>query len=183
SGGASGGSDVYRIAPDGSPARVWTSHEDIVYALAFDSEGRLLAGTGNRGHIFAITGRDEFSDLLKAPASQVTAFAKAPGGGLYTATSNLGKVFVLGPKPENEGTYESDVFDAKIFSRWGRAEFRGAGSVDLFARSGNVDNPDRNWSPWKKIDLIKDGEIGIPAARYAQWKAVLHVGYSAPPGD
>src|SRR5580693_1636834 len=40
-GGASGGSDVYRIAPDGSPARVWTSHEDIVYALAFDSEGRL----------------------------------------------------------------------------------------------------------------------------------------------
>ena len=56
-GGASGGSDVYRIAPDGSPSRVWTSHEDIVYALAFDSHDRLLAGTGNRGHIFAITGR------------------------------------------------------------------------------------------------------------------------------
>ena len=96
-GGASGGSDVYRIAPDGSPTRVWTSREDIVYALAFDSQGRLLAGTGNRGHIFAITGLDDFSDLLKAPASQVTAFAKAPGGGLYAATSNLGKVFVLGP--------------------------------------------------------------------------------------
>ena len=182
-GGASGGSDVYRIAPDGSPARVWTSREDIVYALAFDSEGRLLAGTGNRGHIFAITGLDEFSDLLKAPASQVTAFAKAPGGGLYTATSNLGKVFVLGPKPENEGTYESDVFDAKKFSRWGRAEFRGAGSVDLYARSGNVDNPDRNWSSWKKIDLTKDGETGIPAARFAQWKAVLHGGASAPEVD
>src|SRR5271168_113095 len=37
-GGASGGSDVYRIAPDGSPARIWTSREDIVYALAFDSQ-------------------------------------------------------------------------------------------------------------------------------------------------
>jgi sugar lactone lactonase YvrE len=182
-GGASGGSDVYRIAPDGSPARVWTSREDIVYALAFDSEGRLLAGTGNRGHIFAITGPDEFSDLLKAPASQVTAFAKAPGGGLYAATSNLGKVFVLGPRPEAEGTYESDVFDAKIFSRWGRAEFRGAGNVDLYARSGNVDNPDRNWSPWKKIDLTKNSETGIPAARYAQWKAVLHAGTSAPGVD
>ncbi len=179
-GGASGGSDVYRIAPDGSPARVWTSREDIVYALAFDSEGRLLAGTGNRGHIFAITGLDEFSDLLKAPASQVTAFARAPGGGLYAATSNLGKVFLLGPKPENEGTYESDVFDAKIFSRWGRAEYRGAGNVDIYARSGNVDNPDRNWGPWKKIDFAKNGETGIPAARYAQWKAVLHGGSSAP---
>jgi hypothetical protein len=162
---------------------VWTSHEDIVYALAFDAQGRLLAGTGNRGHIFAINGLDDFSDLLKAPASQVTAFAKAPGGGLYAATSNLGKVFLLGPSLEAEGTYESDVFDAKLFSRWGRADFRGAGSVDLYARSGNVDNPDRNWSPWKKIDLIKNGDTGVPAARYAQWKAVLHAGTAAPGVD
>jgi hypothetical protein len=187
-GGAGGGSDVYRIAPDGSPQRLWTSHDDIVYALAFDSLGRLLAGTGNRGHIFAITGLDEFSDLLKAPASQITAFAKAPGGGLYTATSNLGKVFVLGPGPEAEGTYESDVFDAKMFSRWGRAEFRGSGNVDLFARSGNVDNPDRNWSPWKKLDLAKtdvakNSETGTPSARYAQWKTVLHAGTVAPVVD
>ena len=182
-GGVSGGSDVYRIAPDGSPAKVWTSHEDIVYALAFDSQDRLLAGTGNRGHIFVITGLDEFSDLLKAAASQVTAFARAPGGGLYAATSNLGKLFVLGPGPDAEGTYESDVFDAKIFSRWGRVEFRGSGNVDLFARSGNVDNPDRNWSPWKKVDLGKEGSAEIPPARYAQWKAVLHSGSTKPVVD
>jgi hypothetical protein len=182
-GGASSGSDVYRIAPDGSPARVWSSHEDLVYALAFDSQGRLLAGTGNRGHVFAIADQDDFFDLLKATASQVTRFAKAPGGALYAATSNLGKVFVLGPSSEAEGTYESDVFDAKIFSRWGRAEFRGTGSVDLCARSGNVDNPDRNWSPWKKIDLAANSETGIPAARYAQWKAVLHAGTTAPGVD
>ena len=182
-GGASGGSDVYRIGPDGSPFRIWTSHEDIVYALAFDLHDRLLAGTGNRGHIFAIEQLDEFSDLLKAPASQVTAFAKAPGGGLYAASSNLGKIFVLGPNPEKEGTYESDVFDAKIFSRWGRAEFRGTGDVDLLARSGNVDNPDRNWSPWNHIDLAKDAEMGVPPARYAQWKAVLHSGSTKPAVD
>lgn len=180
-GGATGGSDVYRIAPDGSPSRIWTSREDIVYALAFDSQNRLLAGTGNRGHIFAITSPDEFSDLLKAPVSQITGFAKAPGGGLYAASSNLGKIFALGPGSETEGTYDSDVFDAKIFSRWGRAEFRGAGNVDLLARSGNVDNPDRNWSPWKKVDLNKDGDMGVPPARYAQWRAVLHAG-SAKPG-
>jgi hypothetical protein len=182
-GSAGNGSDVYRLAPDGSPTRLWSSHDDIVYALAFDSQGRLLAGTGNRGHIFAINGLDDFSDLLKAPASQVTAFAKAPRGGLYAATSNLGKVFVLGPGPEAEGTYESDVFDAKIFSRWGRAEFRGAGKVDLYARSGNVDNPDRNWSAWKKIDLTTDAETGVPAARYVQWKAVLHSEHSSPRVD
>jgi hypothetical protein len=179
-GGASGGSDVYKIAPDGSPSRIWSSHEDIVYALAFDAHDRLLAGTGNRGHIFALTGSDEFSDLLKAPASQITGFAAAPGGALYASSSNLGKLFVVGPASEAEGTYESDVFDAKIFSRWGRAEFRSEGNVELFARSGNVDNPDRNWSAWKKVDWHKSAETGIPPARYAQWKAVLHSGSTKP---
>ncbi len=174
-----GGSEIYRIAPDGSPSRVWTSREDLVYALAFDPQGHLLAGTGNRGHIFEITGEDEYTDLIKASATQVTAFAKYPDGGIFAATSNLGKVFRLGAT-ESEGSYESDVFDAHIFSRWGRAEFRGAGNVELFARSGNVDNPDRNWSSWKKIEMQKESEIGVPAARFIQWKAILHAGDPAP---
>ncbi len=178
--GAAGGSEVYRIALDGSPSRVWNSREDIVYALAFDQRGRLLAGTGNRGHVFAITGDDEFTDLLKASATQVTAFANAPQGAIYASTSNLGKVFLLSATPESEGSYESDVFDAHNFSRWGRAEFRGSGNVELFARSGNVDNPDRNWSPWAKIDLRKDGLVSVPPARFIQWKAVLRSGDPAP---
>ena len=178
--GISGGSEVYRIAPDGSTSRVWSSKEDLVYALAFDSHGRLLAGTGNRGHIFAISGEDQFIDLVKASASQVTAFARAPNGALYASTSNLGKVFVLSAAPASEGSYESDVFDAHIFSRWGRAEYRDSGSVDLFARSGNVDNPDRNWSPWERVDLQKDGAVSVPSARFVQWKAVLHAGDPSP---
>jgi hypothetical protein len=181
SGSASaGGSEVYRIAPDGSPLRLWTSPNDLVYALAFDGRGRLLAGTGNRGHIFAITGQDEFIDLLKAAATQVTAFAKAPGGGLYASTSNLGKLFLVGPTTEAEGSYESDVFDAHNFSRWGRVEFRGTGKIELFARSGNVDNPDRNWSSWSPVDLRKDAALSIPSARFVQWRAVLHAGNPAP---
>jgi outer membrane protein assembly factor BamB len=175
-----GGSEIYCIAPDGSPSRIWNSRDDLVYALAFDSDGHLLAGTGNDGHIYAIAAEDQFTDLLHASASQVTAFAKAPGGGLYVSTSNLGKLFRLGPAPEPEGTYESDVFDAHIFSRWGRAEIRSTGNVELFARSGNVDNPDRNWSPWTKVDSQKDAPLAVPSARFVQWKAVLHTGNPAP---
>lgn len=171
-----GGSEIYRIAPDGSPLTLFSSRDDLVYALAFDNQGRLLAGTGNKGHIYAITGPDEFTDLLKAPANQVTAFAKGPQGGLYACSSNFGKVFILGPQPQPEGSYESDVFDAHIFSRWGRAEVRSSGPVDLYARSGNVDNPDRNWSTWQKVDLLNQGAVSIPSARFVQWKAVLHNG-------
>ena len=180
----SGGSDIYRIAADGSPSRIWTSHEDIVYALAFDSHDKLLAGTGNRGHVFAIDGPDELFRPAEGPASQVTGFAKAPGGGLYAVDQQSRQNFSCSARARRaEGSYESDVFDAKIFSRWGRAEFRGTGNVDLLARSGNVDNPDRNWSPWKQVDLSKSGEMGVPAARYAQWKVVLHAGSAKPAVD
>ena len=177
---ATGGSEIYRISPDGSPARIWSSREDLVYALAFDSHGRLLAGTGNHGKIFAVGRPGEFRDLLTAAASQITAFTPAPQGGLYVSTSNLGKVFLVSANSAAEGTYTSDVFDAHIFSRWGRLEFRGAGKLELFARSGNVDNPDRNWSDWKPIEVAKDGLVNAPPARFIQWKAVLHSGDPAP---
>jgi sugar lactone lactonase YvrE len=185
--GASGGSEIYRIAPDGAPSRMWSSHEDLVYAFGFDQHGRLLAGTGNRGHIFAINGVDDFTDLIKASATQITAFAPAPGGGLYASGSNLGKIFVLGPGLEAEGTYESDVFDAHIFSLWGRATVRSAGNsnsnIELYARSGNVDNPDRNWSAWTRVDFSAGSELKIPPARFVQWKSVLHAGNPAPRVD
>jgi len=181
--GATGGSEIYRIAPDGAPSRLWSSREDLVYALGFDQGGRLLAGTGNRGHIFAINGVDDFTDLIKASATQITAFAAAPGGGLYASSSNLGKIFVLGPGPESEGTYEGDVFDARVFSLWGRASVRSAGKVELYARSGNVDNPDRNWSHWTKVELSAGSELKVPSARFVQWKAELHAGNPTPRVD
>ena len=179
----SGGSEIYKIAADGSPLLLWTSHDDLVYALAFDEQGHLLAGTGNTGQIFEISGREDYTELLKAAANQVTAFAKAPDGGLYASTSNLGKIFLLSGTPKIEGSYESDVFDAQVFSRWGRVQFRGTGNVDLFTRSGNVDNPDRNWSQWKKVDLQGNAEIAAPPARFIQWKAVLHPGDLSPKVD
>ena len=181
--GVPGGSEIYKIAPDGSPLRLWSSRDDLAYALAFDAKGHLLAGTGNQGEVFEIRKRDDYAELIKAGANQVTAFAKAPSGALYASTSNLGKIFVLSEAPDAEGSYESDVFDAHVFSKWGRAEFRGRGNVELFARSGNVDNPDRNWSVWKKVDLEKDSTLAIPAARFAQWKAILHPGATAPRVD
>ncbi len=178
-----GGSQIFKIARDGSPTLLWNSRDDLVYALAFDQRGRLLAGTGNRGQIFEVSGREDYVELLKAEANQVTAFSKAPSGGLYASTSNLGKVFLLNNTPDAEGSYESDVFDSQVFSKWGRIQFRGEGDVELFARSGNVDNPDRNWSPWKKVDLKTDSGITAPPARFVQWKAVLHPGHVAPRVD
>jgi hypothetical protein len=174
-----GGSEIYMLASDGSPKRLWTSKDDVIYALAFDARGRLLAGTGNKGRIVAIEKDGTYSDLLKASANQITGFASAPNHALYAVSSNLGKVFRLSAAADSEGTFESDVFDAHIFSRWGRAEVRASGDFEFFTRSGNVDNPDRNWSSWKKVDLSKDAKIEAPPARFIQWKIVMPAKASA----
>ena len=34
---------------DGYPRKIWSTSQDLVYALAFDAQGRLLVGTGNHG--------------------------------------------------------------------------------------------------------------------------------------
>lgn len=174
------GSEVYRIAPDGSPRRIWTSRDEVVYSLGFDARGHLLAGTGNKGRIYLIDREQRFTDRVKASATQVTGFAPAPGGGVYVSTSNLGKLFLLGRTPDAEGSYESDVYDAHIFSHWGRPEVRAEGDYELWARSGNVDNPDRNWSPWERVDVAKGAALAVPAARFLQWKMVLHPGTPNP---
>ncbi|HZR27151.1 MAG TPA: hypothetical protein VFA71_00110 [Terriglobales bacterium] len=182
---SAGGSEVYKIAADGSPTQLWNSRDELVYALAFEriaAKQYLVAGTGNKGRIFAIRSTGEYTDLVKASANQVTAITNGTDGVLYAATSNLGKVFVLGPSLEAEGSYESDVFDAHLFSQWGRMEARGQGNFELQARSGNVDNPDRNWSPWEKVNFSSpEGPVvKAPSARFLQWKAVLHSGQKNP---
>src|SRR5229473_1560075 len=59
-------SSIYRISPDGAPEELWSSREDVVYALGLASDGRLLAGTGNSGVLLAVDGRGVFAQLAKA---------------------------------------------------------------------------------------------------------------------
>jgi len=174
-----GGSEVDSIAPDGTPKNLWSSKEDLVYALAFDSKGRLLIGTGNRGRIYALdpsAPAGEYLNLAKVSANQVTAFAQGTDGTVLAATSNLGKLVAIAPGAEQDGNFESDVFDAKTFARWGRMEVHGHGRYDMYLRTGNVDNPDRNWSNWSRVDIARDLPPDVPAARFAQWRAVLYPG-------
>ena len=176
---ATGGSEVYRIASDGSPEVLWKSREDLVYALGFGASGKLLLGTGNHGAVIELDGNDVFVSLVKTASAQVTSFAAGPGGRLYVATANPGKVFELGPGYASEGTFESEAFDARIFSQWGRLTWWGEKGgakepVAFYVRSGNTSNPEKNWSPWAGPYTNSAGETaGCPPARFVQWKAVF----------
>jgi hypothetical protein len=168
------GSEVDELSPQGAPRKLWSTRDDVVYALRATPQG-LLAATGNRGRIYRIAEDGSYLDLARAETGQATAFADAPDG-FFVATSNTGRLYKLANQPAAQGTYLSDVLDSGVFSRFGRMEVNAdGGTYEIFARSGNVENPERNWSDWSKI-TPNTGSSGVPAARFVQWKAVLEPG-------
>jgi len=176
-----GGSELYEIpSADGPPRKIWAGKDDIVYALAWTPDG-VLAATGNRGRIYRIHDNGTWADIAHLEASQVTGFADSPKG-LYVSTANSGRVYLLSHGQAPEGTYTSEVFDAGVFAQWGRAEVElGANTqpsaVQMFARAGNIENPERAWGDWKPF-TPNVGAIGISSSRFMQWKVVEHPGTS-----
>jgi outer membrane protein assembly factor BamB/flavin-binding protein dodecin len=187
-------SSIYRITADGAPEELWTSREDIVYALGLASDGRLLAGTGNSGALLTIDGHGVFAHLAKSGSAQITGIARNVAGKVFLCTANPGKVYSVGPEFEAEGTFESRSFDAQLFSQWGRIEWwspppaEGARAsahandprLEFFVRSGNTEDPGREWSRWYGPYTKSGSATELPSARFVQWKAVIHDGR---PGD
>jgi WD40 repeat protein len=190
-------SSIYRLSPDGAPEELWNSREDVVYSLALNSDGRLLAGTGNNGALLAIDGRGVFAQLAKAGSAQITGIARNSSGKLFLSTANPGKAFSVGPEYEPEGTYESRSFDAQLFSQWGRLDWwsppaateksaakssrsASAPRLEFFVRSGNTEDPGKEWSRWFGPYSKPGSSTECPPARFVQWKAAIHDGR---PGD
>jgi sugar lactone lactonase YvrE len=167
------GSEIYKLAPEGTPQRLLSLKDDVIYSL-ITRNGNLFAATGNRGRIYNIDTQTpgQFTDVARLSASQAIAFAQVKDG-LLAVTSNSGKLFKLSDASAKDATFTSDVFDTQGFSQWGRIETQ-AGSpagYELYARTGNVESPLMGWSDWSRIGT--DGTVNVPPGRYAQWKAVL----------
>jgi sugar lactone lactonase YvrE len=168
------GSEVDELTPQGVPHKLWATRDDVVYALRSTPQG-LLAATGNRGRIYRVNEDGSWLDLARAQTGQATALADAPDG-FYVATSNTGRLYKLASQPASHGAYLSDVLDSGVFSQFGRMEVNAdGGTYEIFARSGNVENPERNWSEWRKVNP-NTGPSGVPSARFVQWKAVIDPG-------
>jgi len=187
-------SSIYKLPPEGAPEEIWSSRDDVVYALGLNADGRLLAGTGNTGSLLVIDGRGVYAQLAKSGAAQITGITRNPAGKMFLCTANPGKVFSVGPEFEAEGTFESQSFDAKLFSQWGRLEWWGPAAsstpigkpapkvdskeprLEFFVRSGNTEDPGKEWSKWFGPYSKSGTQVEAPAARFFQWKAIIHDG-------
>lgn len=172
-----GGSDVYRIQKDGFAELIWSSSSDLVYALAFDAGGKPLLGTGNKGVIYRIDSDQLSTELLNAPPTQVTAFLQGRNGLLYAATGNVGNLYSIAPALDSSGTLESEVLDTHDFAYWGKVHLTSTlhgGSITFETRSGNLSNPENNWSPWTNVTVTRlGGQIESPPARFLQYRLTL----------
>jgi hypothetical protein len=174
---ASGGSELYRIDADGFAEKIWESPADVIYALGFDTDGKPLLGTGNKGTIYRIDSPTLSTQIVNAPPNQVTAFARGRNGVLYAVTGNVGKLYAMGPGQEKAGTLESEVLDAHSFAYWGKAHLLAdlnSGKAELSTRSGNVSRPQKNWSDWMPVQMTATGgKVTSPPARFLQYRLTL----------
>src|SRR5260370_37128470 len=102
----------------------------------------------------------------------------------------MGGIYRTGPATEKSGSFESEVLDAGSFAYWGRISYRGSGNVSLFSRSGNLNRPENNWSPWAALqpaangkpicDSCGGGRTTAPSARFLQYKIELASSSSTP---
>src|SRR5262249_22838680 len=150
---------------EGEPARpVWTSSEEIVFALEADEvRAGVLAATGPNGKLYRIApGQSSLERTFDE--KQVTLLAGDAVGtnaatGLYRLSSG-----------SRTGEYVPAVKDTGRTSRFGAYRWDGdspAGThVAISFRSGESSRPDTTWSGWTPYVSEASGTIAAPAARY-----------------
>jgi WD40 repeat protein len=164
------GTEIFALKDGQAPRSVWSSKDEIVYALAARPDG-LLALTGNRGRIFRIQEDGRYADIGHLDAQQGLSLAPS-GEAVLVGTGNTGKLIALGAASEH--AYASDVLDCGAMAKFGRIEVEpGSANYEIFTRTGNVEQPIRGWSDWEPL---KDGAVASPNGRFLEWKAELRAG-------
>ena len=168
---------LLRVGPDGEADILWSSSEEMPFAVAATREGVVIA-TGNKGHLYRVKDDRSWTMLATLPAQQATALATGDQGDLVAATANPGRVHALEGAGSDQGSFLSKTQDTETVSRWGRLRFDAqippGTEVKIQTRSGNTSTPDSTWSDWSPALSHSDGEtVTSSGARFLQVKAVL----------
>lgn len=174
SGASRGGYSTEVILFDESepPRSVWTSSQELVFALEPDSDpAAVLAATGPNGKLYRIgVGRASLERTFDE--KQVTAL-----GVDFVGTNSATGLYRLSGGPR-QGEYVSGVKDTGRTSRFGAFRWDGdlpPGAKAEFAfRSGESSAPDGTWSAWSPYAALKRADtVAAPPARFLQFKVRL----------
>ncbi|MCF7974845.1 MAG: hypothetical protein K9N55_13585 [Phycisphaerae bacterium] len=171
-------SALYRITPEGYVTTI-TEKMAIFLSMAQHPEG-VLIGTGNHAQLILVDPESEEQTMLyeDEQASQIAGLGVA-GGEVFIGTANPAKLIRLRSEYAAQGTYVSDLIDAKQPAHWGKlqidADIPAGCKVLVSSRSGNVsDVNDPTYSEWTEPVLITEPvQLTCPLGRFCQYKLIL----------
>jgi hypothetical protein len=174
---AGGENSVYRIGLDGSVREVFREKTLVLSLLR--QGGHFFVGTGMEGQLFEVNeATRERTEVARLDHGQVLCLCRRRDGSVVIGAGDPGKLYVLQDNFASSGTVTSDVFDARLVSRWGalrwQADTPEGTKVTVAVRTGNVSEPDETWSDWSAEQT--DGEqavVAAPPARYLQYRLTL----------
>ena len=174
---SSGSNVVYRIGSDGSVRQIF--QQRVLMLSLVEQKRSLLVGTGQSGQLFELDHQNRsYCELARLDHGEILCMIQRPDGTAVLGMGDPGKLYVLKPGYTSEGSYVSQVFDARMTSHWGRVQWRGqvphGTKITLAVRSGNVQKPDETWSEWS-AELLdpQTAQAACPPARFLQFRATL----------
>ena len=176
---ASGSSTIYSIDQEGFVERYWGLPRAHVFSMIFRNLDELIIGTNNKGRLFSVRDRGEWSLLQQTPTGGEISIiypSEKNNGELFVITSNPAIIYRLKGSLSESGEYTSRVYDAKQISKWWQILSVSKNATDSFetfsTRAGNTKEPDATWGNWKSVALTESGLlVSSPVARYIQYRA------------
>ncbi|HHE65448.1 MAG TPA: WD40 repeat domain-containing protein, partial [Bacteroidetes bacterium] len=169
-------STVYQIDEQGIVTPIWECPESLILTMLFDKDGNIIVGTGSRGKLFKLNPETgDWVELTEIQDSQILSMKKVAPNKILMSSGSLGHLYEYTSEYNEKGTLESDIYDAKYTSEWGKLAWDGiapAGTKLSFeTRVGLSEKPDDLWSEWTPVPA--DGNIANDPSRFIQWKAAL----------
>ncbi|MCL5772805.1 MAG: hypothetical protein M1536_00295 [Firmicutes bacterium] len=180
---AASGNSIYRIK-NGILKKTGLD-EDLVTFLAPGANGEIYAATGHHGRLYKLEPSGKITMLYSSGYGQILSILKTGNGELYFSSAAPAKVLKMTGEPSNEGIYESAVFDAKSFSRWGNIRWDSVSGktsrISIYTRSGDTPTPDEKWSPWQGEYSDPSGQqVLSPSGRFIQYRINMKSGDITP---
>ena len=169
---------LFRIAQDGRLDQLHALTQTYITSVAIGPDGAIYAGAADKGRIYMVDTDDSVAtafDVDERAVSQLwfetnlLSFTTDDAAAAYRSTGRA-----------SQARYQSDVFDAKAVSRFGKLSWAGTGKLKLETRSGNTAKPGVGWSDWQAPAQLgklgggnEGGKIASPVGRYLQFRIAL----------
>jgi len=172
--------EVYKIAPDGYTDTIF-SKAVVILTMVYSSDGKLLLGTGNQGHLLKLDIETQEAEILHTakPSLQIASLLIRDDATILAGCANPAALMAIKPTYKQTGNYVSPVIDAAQPSQWGKiqikADIPAGASLAVSSRSGNTQEPDRGgWQEWTTPRPVsEDLPILSAVGRFLQYRLEL----------